>query len=551
MLQKSQPLLATAIVLTLTGTAPALHAGEAGSFVGGLVGAAIGTAIMQNRGRSNSNRSAPARRDAAPAPRVDKEAVNLQKALAAAGYYAGPMDGQLDSYATKSSIMQFQQRYGMVPTGILTPDVTGILTYQGELAELSGYLNYQGFEQKASAQRLQAALKTEGVYSSKIDGALGPGSRRSISLYQESRGMIGTGALLPDQEAALISGAREKLAQQKSQSDNQLMQIAQRSSPAQPQYQAQPGYQQQPAYQQPAYQAPQPVPMPVAAPSLDPFAAQTAMRAPTQAETPVPAAPTQAPVPQGMERPNLYILSIGVSKYSDKDYNLTFADTDAEAITRAFKSQQGKLYNRVETKLLTNTLADRDNILDGLEWLIRETTQKDMAVIFVAGHGVKDGGGQYYFMSHDTDLDTLRRTGVKWYEFQDTIERLPGTRWLLADTCHSGAITGKRGLTRDATDITDALRDLRKVEGGVVVMSAATGREASEENPSWGHGAFTLALVEGIEQMKANFNNDHRIDIKELDLYVTNRVKELTGGRQHPMTEIPTVLPNFPVAIAK
>lgn len=449
------------------------------------------------------------------------------------------MDGKLDSYATKSAIMQFQQRYGMVPTGILTPDITGILSYQAELAELSGYLNYQGYDKKASGQRLQAALKVEGVYSAKIDGALGAGSRQAISLYQQSRGMPTTGALLPDQEAALIRGAIEKLGQQRAQSDNQLMQIAQRNSAPQP------GYQPQPAYQ---YQAPAPAPMPVAAPA-DPFSAQTAMRSPEPA--PAPQAAPQAPVPEGVERPNLYILSIGVSKYSDKDYNLTYADTDAEAVTRAFKSQQGKLYNRVETKLLTNTLADRDNILDGLEWLIRETTQKDMAVIFVAGHGVKDGGGQYYFMPHDTSLENLRRTGVKWYEFQDTIERLPGTRWLLADTCHSGAITGKRGLTRDATDISDALRDLRKVEGGVVVMSAATGREASEENTSWGHGAFTLALVEGIEQMKANFNNDHRIDIKELDLYVTNRVKELTGGRQHPMTEIPKVLPNFPVAIAK
>lgn len=560
--RETQHFLATAIAIALATAAPALHArGEGGAFVGSLIGAAIGTAIMQkaNAKPQPAREAAPARGPAptraAAAPKVDQEAVNLQKALAAAGYYSGPMDGKLDSYATKSAIMQFQQRYGMAPTGILTPDITSILSYQAELAEINGYLAYQGFDKKASGQRLQAALKMEGVYNSKIDGALGQGSKQAINLYQQSRGMPTTGALMPDQEQALIAGAIEKLNQQRAQSDGQLMQIAQRSSPQQ-QYQA--PYQPQPAYQPPAYQAQPAAPMPVTAPATnDPFATQTAMRSPASSANPAPA-PTPAPqaraeakVPEGMERPNLYILSIGVSKYADKDYNLTYADTDAEAITRAFKSQQGKLYNRVETKLLTNTLADRDNILDGLEWLIRETTQKDMAVIFVAGHGTKDGGGQYYFMPHDSDMDSLRRTGVKWYEFQDTIERLPGTRWLLADTCHSGAITGKRGMTRDTTDITDALRDLRKVEGGVVVMSAATGREASEENPSWGHGAFTLALVEGIEQMKANFNNDHRIDIKELDLYVTNRVKDLTGGRQHPMTEIPTVLPNFPVAIAK
>ncbi|MEO5343509.1 MAG: caspase family protein [Gammaproteobacteria bacterium SHHR-1] len=546
------------------------------ALIGGLVGAAIGTAIInsQNKKKRSSSRRSSSR---AAAPRVDQEAVKVQKALASAGYYSGPMDGKLDSYATKSGIMQFQQRYNMVPTGILTPDVVGILTYQAELADLGGYLAYAGYEQRGTKKRLQAALKVEGFYTGRIDGAIGPGSRRAISSYQQARGMIATGAFSPDQENALIAEAAQKLAQQKAQTDQQLLQIAQRSAP--PQYQAQqqpvypvqpgqqpqyqPQYQPQPQQQpypqaqyptQPAYQPqpPQPQVQPVtpiyqaAAPGPQPqIAAANGLRA---AGT-VPVALTE-PV-EGAERPNLYILSIGVSKYSDKGYNLNFADEDAEAVARAFKSQQGKLYERVETRLLTNSLADRDNILDGLEWLIRETTQRDLAVIFVAGHGTKDGGGQYYFMPHDTDMDSLRRTGVKWYEFQDTLDRLPGTRWLLADTCHAGSITGKRGLTRDASDITDALRDLRKVEGGVVVMSAATGRESSVENPEWGHGAFTKALIEGMEEMKANYNGDHRIDLKELDLYVTSRVKELTGGRQHPMTEIPQVVPDFPIAITR
>ena len=34
---------------------------------------------------------------------------------------------------------------------------------------------------------------------------------------------------------------------------------------------------------------------------------------------------------------------------------------------------------------------------------------------------------------------------------------------------------------------------------------------------------------------------------KELDFYVTKRVKELTKGAQHPTTEIPKTMPNFPV----
>ena len=254
------------------------------------------------------------------------------------------------------------------------------------------------------------------------------------------------------------------------------------------------------------------------------------------------------------KKPNLYLLAIGVSDYlydgDDYGLDLHYADDDAEALARVLKAQEGRLYARVRTRLLMDDEADGDGVLEGLDWLVRKTGKRDISVIFIAGHGMKERG-HYYFLPADADPNKLRRSGIGWFHFQDALRRLSGTRWLLADTCHSGSITGERGITlaRDRFDMTDALRDLRKAAGGVVVMSAATGREASLEKGEWGHGAFTKALIEGLEEGRANYNKDARIDIKELDLYVTDRVKELTGGRQHPMTEIPKVVPNFPVGI--
>nr|VFJ61812.1 MAG: WD40 repeat [Candidatus Kentron sp. FW] len=260
---------------------------------------------------------------------------------------------------------------------------------------------------------------------------------------------------------------------------------------------------------------------------------------------------TSTAIPDSGKKPNLYLLAIGISDYADDGLDLRYADDDARAMARMLKAQEGRLYGKVVSRLLTNGKADGDSVLDGLDWLIRESTQRDVSVIFIAGHGMKDERDEYYFLPHDADSERLRRNGVEWSDFQDTLEKLPGLRWLLADTSHSGSITGKRAMARDASDITSALRDLWSVEGGVVVMSAATGREASLEKEEWGHGAFTKALIEGLEEGRANYNKDARIDIKELDLYVTDRVKELTGGRQHPMTEIPKVVPNFPVAIVE
>ena len=176
-----------------------------------------------------------------------------------------------------------------------------------------------------------------------------------------------------------------------------------------------------------------------------------------------------------LDKPNLYLLAVGVSDYADPYYkDLRYADDDARAMARILRGQQGRLYGRVSARLLTDKQADRGGVLDGLDWLLRESTQRDVSVIFVAGHGQNDGRGGYYFLPHDVKPGKLRRTGVKWIEFQDTLEQLPGTRWLLADTCHSGGVTGKPSPTdRGEADITEALRELKEAVGGVVIMAAA------------------------------------------------------------------------------
>ena len=246
-------------------------------------------------------------------------------------------------------------------------------------------------------------------------------------------------------------------------------------------------------------------------------------------------------------KPDLYLLSIGVSTYAVPQYNLRYADKDAQSIANVFKEQEGKLFASVNTKVLLNDNAQKGAILDGLEWLLKETTQKDMVVVFVSGHGMHDARRNYYFLPYNVDPKHLRRTGVNWYEFQDTLSSLPSKALLLVDTCHSGGVTGRTKGIRDL-DITSIVADLANDESGVVVMASSTGREVSIESNKWGHGAFTLALTEGLSG-KADYNRDSTVYLTEIDNYVTDRVKELTHGEQHPTTQKPTTVRSFPVVV--
>ncbi len=97
-------------------------------------------------------------------------------------------------------------------------------------------------------------------------------------------------------------------------------------------------------------------------------------------------------------------------------------------------------------------------------------------------------------------------------------------------------------------DITGAIKSIVDAGTGAIVMTATTGRGYSIEKESWGHGAFTKALIEGLDG-RADFNGNGEISIKELDLYVSDRVKSLTGGRQKTTTVIPKSIPNFPIGV--
>jgi len=77
-------------------------------------------------------------------------------------------------------------------------------------------------------------------------------------------------------------------------------------------------------------------------------------------------------------------------------------------------------------------------------------------------------------------------------------------------------------------------------------MTASMGVENSYEDDRWKHGAFTKALLEGLSG-QADYDKDHAIYVRELDHFLTRRVSQLTEGRQHPSTEVPRSMPNFPL----
>lgn len=239
-----------------------------------------------------------------------------------------------------------------------------------------------------------------------------------------------------------------------------------------------------------------------------------------------------------MSKTNIYLLAIGVSKYENSELDLTFADNDADAIASIYSKQvSGTLFNEVKVNKLTNAEASKSNIVAGFKWLSENATSKDLAIVFIASHGL-NYEDNFYIIPHDVKLDDIKNTAVSWTDCSTVMSSLPSQVLMYVDACNSGQL-GK-DITR--SDNTESIRKLSSDENGVVIMSGSTGDESSLESPEWQHGAFTAALIDGLGDGKADFSRDNIITLRELDLFIAMKVEELTNGKQHPTTQKPSTI---------
>jgi uncharacterized caspase-like protein len=152
------------------------------------------------------------------------------------------------------------------------------------------------------------------------------------------------------------------------------------------------------------------------------------------------------------------------------------------------------------------------NILDATD-LLHQAKEADTVVLFIAGHGVNEGP-DYRFLATNAERtgDILRSsTVVQWQVLQAAIEAAKGRRILFVDTCHSGNAYNQR-LGNAA------------YHANIIAYTATRFDQEALEDGKLGHGLFTYALVEGLEE---GVKTQRKISTKALADYVTKRVEQM------------------------
>jgi len=262
-----------------------------------------------------------------------------------------------------------------------------------------------------------------------------------------------------------------------------------------------------------------------------------------------------------IKKPNLYFVSIGVSKYQASEYNLEYAAKDAADITAIFNlGKKQKKYNEIYTTIITDKDATKDNILKAKAKL-KESTINDVVIVFYAGHGILDWDMDYYLATNDIDFIMPSKKGLKYELLEGLLNDIPARKkLLLIDACHSGEVDKDDELTVTNSNTEDnasargteklvgdknilgqssfelmknMFADIRKGTGSTIISSAG-GSEYAYESDKTKNGIFTYILINGIRTGKADINKDGKIMVSELRDYLMDNVSKLTKGHQNP-----------------
>jgi WD40 repeat protein/uncharacterized caspase-like protein len=272
----------------------------------------------------------------------------------------------------------------------------------------------------------------------------------------------------------------------------------------------------------------------------------------------------------------LYIVAVGIDRYSNPDYNLRFAVTDARTFAQSLAQSQQKLhtYENVEVLELADDKATKAEILAVLARLagteageaanqppsdpaaasrssrFDKAQPEDGVVVYFAGHGTAQQD-RFYLLPHDLGyqgdmveidedgLAVLLRHGISDRELESAFSGIDACRMLLViDACNSGQALEAEEKRRGPMN-SKGLAQLA-YEKGMYILTAAQAYQVAMETSELGHGFLTYALVEeGLKTDAADYQpDDGEVQLREWLDFAVARVPEIhaemTGLRAHP-----------------
>ncbi len=241
-----------------------------------------------------------------------------------------------------------------------------------------------------------------------------------------------------------------------------------------------------------------------------------------------------------------YILAIGVNKYENREFDLSYAATDAASFADAFGKAQTASgeFDRVELTSLSDALATKSTIAAALREIAGKAQPEDEVAIFFAGHGLAQGD-RFYLIPHDLGytgrrnqlgaegLKTITASSISDVELEALLEPVSAERlFMVIDACNSGQALESEEKRRGPMNS----RGLAQLayEKGMYILTASQSYQLATESSQLGHGYLTYALIEdGLKSSRADRSPaDGKITMREWFDYAVDRVPRIFTSEQ-------------------
>jgi len=285
------------------------------------------------------------------------------------------------------------------------------------------------------------------------------------------------------------------------------------------------------------------------------------------------------------ERPDLWVLAVGIADYPDTSADLKWCAKDAQRLGECLRTQERALYRKVNVLELPNDKATRARLSAARRTFLANTRPQDVVLVFLSGHGGREG-----FVAHD---------GLyAWQSVRNELMRGLTARKivLMIDACRAGAVGAPvRGAPRapgprepiKAQSLKDIHRELANATGCYVFMGCSeteSCQEFSLRRPDWPrdvvddrrvlqrlacfplgrdlYGVFAFAVLDGLQGGLSGgaTDPDGRVTVLTLSAHVDRICRYLRDAtarrwwrpppiKQRPCLFVPTNSRDFPLAV--
>jgi uncharacterized caspase-like protein len=246
----------------------------------------------------------------------------------------------------------------------------------------------------------------------------------------------------------------------------------------------------------------------------------------------------------GVEGRRLAVI-IGISQFADTRITpLKYAHADALAFNDFLRSDAAGLggFKEEDIRLLLDEDATYRQIRSALSQFLRGVTEKDMVLLYFAGHGAPDPFRlqDHYLLTHDTDIGDIAGTGFPMSDVAEAVRRLRARDIIvITDACHAAAVSTDvtyRSTSPEFNSINQVFIDrLNASAGGLVTFAGSEVGQLSMEHERWGggHGVFTHYILEALKG-GADEDGDRIVSLGEMLEWVREKVQVTTENQQIP-----------------